>query len=316
MSVQSLIKKLETEIAQQKKEVANAEGLFRLQEKLQDYNGEDKLIWSDELLKKIQERPTVSMHMVGVPELDALIGGFREQQLITISAHSKHGKTAFGLFLMEKMESLNPVMIPMEQSNEEIVEQRYANGYTIPRFLSPENLAIRRTTDWIEERIVEGIAKYNTKLVLIDHLGYIDDFGGENRYKHENLAYRLQLVMQELKMIAKNWNVIILLLVHIAQGDETKTPQNEDIKGSSGILQESDKVIFLWRKNYKQGKIHKYENETLVYVTANRRTGKNGIIGMKFNQDNGQYEIDTETNDWVKSMVDAAELAALLDSSV
>ena len=302
--MKTILEKIEEEIARGKKELASEDGLSRLQQVLATYDGEDKLIWSDDLLKKIQGREKVVAHKTGLTSIDDVTGGFKEQQLITLSAHSKHGKTALALFLMDRLSPLNPVMIPMEQSNEELVQQRFDNGYTIPRFLSPEKIAARRTVEWIEQRVVEGIAKYNTKMVVIDHLGYIDDFGSDGRVGKENLAYRLQIVMQELKMIAKKWNVIVVLLVHIAQGDEGKPPQNSDLKGSSGILQESDKVIFLWRKNSLKKKVRIYQDKTMLSVTANRQTGKNGNIGLRFDTETGNY---LEDNAWVDAMQKAAE---------
>ena len=202
------------------------------------------------------------------------------------------------------LKELNPVMIPLEQSNEEIVEQRYENGYTIPRFLSPKTLASRVTTDWIEERIVEGIAKHNTKLVLIDHLGYIDDYGTDSKYKRENLAYRIGQIMKSLKIIAKRWNVVIILLTHIHQHDEGKPPSLEDIKNSSDIIQESDLVLMLWRKNSKRDKVRIYEDKTLLSIQANRRTGKNGNIGLVFDSKNGTF---TEDQTWVSEMEEIAK---------
>jgi replicative DNA helicase len=205
---------------------------------------------------------------------------------------------------MDRMAELSPIMIPLEQSNEEIVEQRFDNGYSIPKFLSPKKLAARVNVDWIEERVIEGIAKYNTKFVLIDHLGYIDDFGSDDKFKRENLAYRIGQVMKALKNIAKKWGVVILLLVHISQKDESNPPTLEDIKNSSDIAQESDLVIMLWRKNEQKNKVRIYQNETLVSVMANRRTGRNGNVGLKFNTSTGFYE---EDNGWVKSMEEAAQ---------
>lgn len=299
MEIDELIAKISQEQERADTELVSSEGLLRLQEVAMQYQGEYKLIWSDALLEEIKTRPKKSVHQTNIPELDELIGGFREQQLITISAHSKHGKTTFGTFLLGGMEELNPVMIPLEQSNEEIVEQRSENGYSIPKFLSPAKLAAQVTVDWIEQRIIEGIAKYNTKFVLIDHLGYIDNYGTDGKFRRENLAYRLGEVMRSLKNIAKRWNVIIVLLVHISQKDEGKPPTLEDIKNSSDILQESDMVIMLWRKNEQRKKVRVYENKTLVSVLANRRTGRNGNIGLAFNKDSGNYESD---NDWVKDM--------------
>lgn len=304
MEIDDIINKISQEKKKAENEVSNADGLLRLQEVAASYEGEYQLIWSDDLLKDIQERPKQTLYQTGIPSLDEIIGGFREQQLISIGAHSKHGKTTFGTWLLEKMEPLNPVMIPLEQSNEEIVTQRHENGYTIPRFLSPTRLASQVTVDWIEERIIEGIAKYNTKFILIDHLGYIDNYGPDGKYKRENLAYRIGEVMRSLKGIAKRWNVVIVLLVHISQKDESKPPTLEDIKNSSDILQESDMVIMLWRKNEQHKKVRVYENKTLVSVLANRRTGNNGNIGLSFDKKTGGYESD---NDWVKDMEEIAK---------
>jgi replicative DNA helicase len=312
MEIDALIKKIAEEKAKAETELLSSDGLLRLQEVAAKYEGEYKLIWSKDLLQAIQNRPTKPVHGTNLPDLDAIIGGFREQQLITISAHSKHGKTSFGVFLLENMTDLNPVMIPLEQSNEEIVEQRFENGYSIPNFLSPSKLAPRVDVDWIEQRIIEGIAKHNTKLVLIDHLGYIDNHGPGGKFHRENLAYRLGEVMRSLKNIAKRWNVVIVLLCHISQSDESKPPTLEDIKNSSDILQESDMVIMLWRKNTQKKKVRVYENKTLVSVMANRRTGKNGNVGLVFNTTTGRYDPD---NDWVRQMEEMAQAAVQADDT-
>lgn len=304
MSVDDILSRIAKEKASLKEQIYSAEGLVRLQKTMEAYDGEYKLIWSDELLKELKDRPKPTPYKIGIPLLDELTQGFMDQQLITIAAHSKHGKTAFGLFIMEQLEGLNPLMIPLEQSNEELVEQRSSNGWSVPKFLSPRNLAARVTTDWIEERVVEGIAKYDTKLVLIDHLGYINDMAGD--YKRENLAYRIEKVMQSLKNIAKKWNVVVVLLVHIVKGDEGKPPSLEDLKGSQSILGESDKVIMIWRKNESKKKIRVYSNKTMVSVLANRRTGRNGNVGLEFNTTTGRYE---EQNGWVESLIKSAEQA-------
>jgi replicative DNA helicase len=308
MSVQDLLKRIEAERKTTTQDMYDMEGLVRLQDTMAAYDGEYKLIWSDELLAQLENKPQESLHTTGIQLLDNLIGGFKEQQLITIGADTGHGKTTMGLFLVEQLSKLNPVVIPLEQSNEELVSQRKDNGYSVPRFLSPAKLADRVTVEWIEERVVEGIAKHNTKLVLIDHLGYINDYGKGGEFKGENTAYRIGQVMKGLKNIAKKWNVVILLLVHISQHDEGKPPSREDIKNSSDIAQESDMIILLWRKNTLKSKVRVYEDKTMLYVQKNRRTGKNGSIGLKFV--NGGF---VEENGWVESMVKSAEQSVAAD---
>lgn len=310
MTPDEIIKKIEAEQKHAKTDLHDADGMARLKKVAAAYSGEHELVGAHDLLVELSQRPKIDPQGTGLPLLDSIIGGVLPQQLVTISAHSKHGKTAFALFLMGQMENMAPVMIPLEQSNEEIVLQLQSNGYPIPNFLSPRKLAARITVEWIEERVIEGIAKYNSKLVVIDHLGYIDDFGEKGRFAKENLAYRIQVVMQQLKTIAKRWDVTILLLVHISQADESKPPSNSDLKGSSGILQESDMVIFLWRKNELKNKIRVYSDKTMVSVTANRRTGKNGNIGLIFDTNTGKYR---EENGWVESMMKRAESSVATD---
>lgn len=309
MNIPDLIAKIQNERKSLNSELYSPDGLLRLQQVAAAYDGEYKLIWSDDLLNRIKSRPTVATYPSKLSKLDTITGGFREQQLISISAHTKHGKTAFGIFLMQQLENLQPVMIPLEQSAEELVEQRYENGQYLPRFLSPERLAAHVTVDWIEQRVVEGIAKHNTKFILVDHLGYIDDFGEQGRFQRENLAYRIGVVMQGLKNIAKRWNVIIAVLVHIAQTEENKPPTLKDLKGSSSIAQESDLVLMLWRKNHFNGRVKVYENKTLVSVQANRRKGTNGNIGLDYDVAKGTYT--QSTDGWVEAMEETADQSDL-----
>jgi len=304
MSIDKILKRIEAERKTITAEVYNVEGLLRLQETMAAYDGKYQLVWSQDLLKELEDKPADALHATNVPILDEVIGGFKEQQLITIGGDTGHGKTAFGLFLVEQFERLNPLVIPLEQSNEEIISQRKSNGYTIPKFLSPRSLADRVTVEWIEERVVEGIAKYNTKFVLIDHLGYINDFGKDSEFKGENTAYRIGQVMKGLKNIAKKWNVVLVLLVHISQHDEGKPPSREDIKNSSDIAQESDMVMLIWRKNALKKRVRVYEDKSLVSIQKNRRTGRNANVGLRFDTTTGRYE---EDNDWVASLVSAAK---------
>lgn len=296
MKIEELIKSIEAERKKAQDEVYDAEGLTRLQEVAENYSGEYKLVWSEDLLEEIKNRPKAMHHTTGVPKFDEIVGGFKEQQLITLSGSTGHGKTTMGIFLANQLEKLSPVIIPLEQSNEELITQLLENGYKIPRFLSPRHNADKVLVDWIEQRVIEGVAKYNTKLVVIDHLGYIKT---PDSMQRENLPFRIGENMRALKSIAKRWNVIILLMVHISQKDEGKPPSMEDIKNSSDISQESDIVMTVWVKNSLKNKVRVYEDKAMLSVLKNRRTGKKGNVGLVFDRKTGMFE---EDNSWVETM--------------
>lgn len=276
------------------------EGMARLKEEMKNYEGDYKLVSWQEIAERLKNEEKAPVHPTGIGELDNAIGGLREQQVVVVAGDSGHGKTAMGMFLLEQLVNLSPVMIPLEQSAEELIDQRQRNGHSIPNLLSPNKIASECTTDWIEKRVVQGIGKYNTNLVLIDHIGYVDD---KPEYKRENLAFRVGERMRELKTIAKKWNVIMIVLVHISQHDEGKPPMRKDIKNSSDIIQESDLGFFIWRKNEIKRQFRTYDNKTLLSVQKNRGQGKHVNVGLIFDSETGRYY---EENTWVDSLEQTA----------
>lgn len=304
MTTEELIKRVQAEAASLSKEVYDADGLARLQETMEAYDGEYKLHKSADIAAELKDKPKPTGFKTGLVSLDALTGGFRQKQVITMFAHTKHGKTECAMWLMGLFPELNPVLIPLEQGAEELISQRMERNYSVPHFLAPLRHDTFVLTEWIEERIVEGIAKYNSKMAVIDHLGYVDNNGMDGKWKRENLAYRLGQVMKELKHLADKWDVLLLLLVHISEGDEGKPPQLQDIGNSSDIKKESDTVIAIWRKNTLKKKVRVYENKTMLSVLANRRFGKNGNVGLLFDDTTGIY---SEDNSWVESMERTAQ---------
>jgi len=302
--IEQLIARIAREKEKAEQKLHSEQGMARLQEVAAQYSGEYALISSVEIAQELSERPKKQMHLSGVEPIDNLTGGFREQMLISLAAHSGHGKTAMGLFLTEKYKALNPIFIALEQSPEELIEQRTDNGQFVPFFYTNKTYASRVRPDWIEERVIEGIAKYNSRFVVIDHLGYVDP---DKQHDRDPDHIRIERKMQAIKNIAKRWNVIILILVHITQIDEGTPPSLLNLKGSSAIKQESDKVILLWRKNRLYRKLRVYDDETLFSLQKNRWSGKNGNTGLLFQPATGHY---VEWNGWVEDMEKMAREAA------
>lgn len=304
MNLEELIAKIEAESGDLEQDMNVDAGMERLKNVAKEYNGEYKLVWSDETLEDLKSRPQRESHMTGQKEYDEMTGGLREQQMIGIGAHSGHGKTAHGLWVLKQYEALNPVLIPLEQSSEELIEQRYTNGQFVPRYLSPKKHSSRVQADWIEQRIVEAIAKYNSHMVVIDHMGYID---AGTRYERSGEHIQIEKKLQDIKHLAIKWNVIVVILIQLNQLDESIPPALKDLKGSSAIRQECDKVLFLWRKNALQGKVRVYEDDVLVSMQKNRFTGKNANLGMHFDFQSGEYQVTHQSKSWVEQMEETAQ---------
>ena len=76
-------------------------------------------------------------------------------------------------------------------------------------------------------------------------MGYLE-VGKEYRREGEHL--RIEKKLQALKHLAIKWNVVIVILIQLQQMEEEQAPQLRDLKGSSSIRQECDKILFLWKK--------------------------------------------------------------------
>ena len=281
--IDKLIASLGKEIRQITDEVHRDDALIRLQDIARTYAGEDKLITSSELADEILSRPEQEKILCGMGGLDDIIGGFREGQLVVLSGITKHGKTNFAVHLTGQMKSYEPLWIPFEGSATELVERFLDRGERPPHFVTPRVIS-GNTLDWIEKKIIEGKAKYGSKVAFIDHLHFIDDIEGGN----DNLAHRLSKIMRSLKRLAVKWGICIFILVHVRKAELDRVPDLSELKDSSAIAQEADLVMFVWRETYRDENDELIiTNNGIISVQANRRTGKTGNV--KVTCVKGQY---------------------------
>jgi replicative DNA helicase len=277
MKIQDFLTKLEKEIDSTKKEMVDAGQQSRLKEILKQYRKEDNVISSLDIAEKIKTRPEEYKIMTGWSNLDGILKGFRLKQLITISGITKHGKTSVCVDLTSRIKQENPLWFPFEESAEELVQKFLDRKENPPLFFTPETIK-GTNLEWIEERIIESIVKYDTKVVFIDHLDFIVPFSSDNH------SLRMAQAMRELKAMAKRWNIVIFILCHLTKTKFDAEPTLEDLRGSSAIGQESDTVILIWRETKKEkGKVV-ITNNVNVSIQANRRTGRTGNIKMVFKE--------------------------------
>lgn len=281
--IKELITRLEEEIKVTKKDAYDADSLCRLKEIAQQYKGDDEIISSQELVAEIKTRPEEFKMFSGIPKLDEILKGFRLNQLVVLAAPTKHGKTSFSMFLTRKLKEYNPLWFPFEQGADELIEISLERGQEPPQFYLPRKNT-PYLTSWLEERIIEGIVKYNTKIVFIDHLHFIVPFTA-HRYDLE-----VGKVMRELKSIAKRWGVCIVVIAHLKKTNNDTNPDMEDLRDSSFVAQEADTVMFIWRKTTKEHGETIIGNEVNLSIQANRRTGKTGNIKMIYDYQTGNYD--------------------------
>jgi len=272
--MRELLRKIEKELAliqDKKQRIAQAERLKELWEK---YDGDDKIISSEDLKEEIaaEKQKDHLEIMTRIPKLDQILEGFREGNLVVVSAPAKNGKTTLlQTFTIEfQKQDHNCLWFSYEVPMYEFIEKF---GDNLPNFYLPKHLK-GNTTNWLEERIVEAIAKYNIQVVFIDHLHYIVDMTARN----QNMSLQIGATMRELKKIALRYNIVIFIVAHMKHIRLAGTPDLEDIRDSSFIGQEADIVLMMKRNEDVNNEC--YFDTAELWVRAHRRTGKTGVVNL------------------------------------
>lgn len=274
--IEKHILELQNKISESTESLEKEQQLLRLQEIAKSYSGEDELGDREYFLEQMKSSKVEPVLSTSFSDLDAILGGFSEQQLIVVSAATKSGKTSFCMDMTTKMSDQHPLWLPFEESISELYQKFLDRKEEPPILFAPKKMDVNKLK-WIEKKIIEAKAKYDSKIVFIDHLHFIVPF----REERQDLA--IGEAMRELKRMAREWKIIIILIAHLKKTRVTEQPTLEDLRDSSFIAQEADTVIMLYRKatRLKTGEIE-ITNDVNVSVQANRRTGKTGNVKMVF----------------------------------
>jgi replicative DNA helicase len=281
MKKEALEKLIDDEMAKTTDKLIKLEQEKRKEELIRQYTGDDKIVSWQEIADKLsKEKPEPPMS-TGYQRLDYITkGGFGRKQLIALTGITKNGKTAFAMQLTKNMEQYAPLWFPFEETAEELIKKQLDYGAKIPLAYSPMSFPTE-DLNWVEERIVEAIIKFGTKIVLIDHLHFLVKSFGEK----ERLDLKMTEIVSQLKRIAKRLDVCIVLVVHLRKVAIHEQPTINDIKETSSIAQWADKTLIVWREAVKSPSgILEYSNTTYVTLAADRQSGNMESIPFTFHK--------------------------------
>ena len=276
MSVKESLEKTKSKIETMTDSETKRILLARANEHLAKYDGSDQIVSSHEIWEEIKDLPIQEPMKTGHDKLDDILKGFYPKQCIYLGAPPASGKTSFTLDLVEKMKEYNPLFLSFEQSVEELLSTLNERGQEIPHFHTPRRKRME-TISWISDRITESVLKHDTKVVFIDHFGYI-----KNEGKFWSETKQITATLMELEQIADELDIAIVTIVHINKSDPVEIPTKKDLQGSAGFDQQADSIIMLWREAFLDKKEVKWSNKVLVSVQKNRKHGTQANFRMKY----------------------------------
>ena len=219
----------------------------------------------------------------GLLDLDTILSGFHNSDLIILAARPGMGKTAFAVnfalsawkYLQEKNkdETCSVGFFSLEMSSEQLALRILSNYTEIEseklrsgRMREEEYNALRKAADnlhnlgiFVDDSPSLSISairmsakrlmtKHNLKMLIIDYLQLMK---GNN--KSENRVLEITEITQGLKALAKELNIPIIALAQLSRAVEQrvdKRPLLSDLRESGSIEQDADVVMFLYREGY------------------------------------------------------------------
>lgn len=211
--------------------------------------------------------------LTGFSELDKMLVGFQEGDLVVIAARPSMGKTAFALNFMVNVATQNiPVaMVSLEMTAKAVTVRAIAsearvdlqavrNGRHVPnaqKRLSKAAGILSEAPLFIDDdpvsRLPELAAKLNrlvrshgVRMVVIDYLQLMEAEG-------ESRVQQVSALTRGLKLLAGKLQIPIVVLSQLSRQVETRKdrrPILADLRDSGSIEQDADTVMFLYRPEY------------------------------------------------------------------
>ncbi len=215
--------------------------------RLADYQGDDRVVlWTDYLAAQAQSERQQTIMPTGFTEFDFHMGGgLQLGEVVTVSGATGQGKTLFTKSLARNFVQTG---VPLTFFSFEVGAAQLladfkdaglteANGLYVPLKLQPGFV------EWVAERSLEALLKFDSRVIVIDHLHYVIEMNMQ-----KNMSMNIGAVMRNLKVFAIKHNKLVVIISHQQTLKPGEEPSIETIRDSSFIAQESDAVIVVHRK--------------------------------------------------------------------
>ena len=253
----------------------------RINDILKTYEGSDKVVKASEVWAKLENEkknhPEFKVNL-GIGGFDECMSRLKKGHLVVLSGPPKNGKTSLALTFTKNFiqQGLKCMWFPFEMGHEDILVNFKDLFNEKFDFFTPAEL-IDKEVDWVRQRVIEAKFKYGVDAVFIDHTDFLRDSKALTRNLNINMASYVGAIIQRVKSLALEQNVIIFLLHHLTKSNWTKNdlPSSEDMRDTGQTAQLADFVLMVIRKRGERGSQEIYlGNQALAGVIENRHGGK------------------------------------------
>ena len=280
-----------------------------------------------ETFDRIDELHRSAGKLRGVPtgftQLDNLLAGLQNSDLVILAARPSCGKTSLALDIVRQVavKARVPVgLFSLEMSKEQLVDRLLCAEANVDLWkMRTGRLSDREEADdfprighamgllseapiYIDDSASLNImeirtkarrlkAEHNLGLIVIDYLQLM-----ESRANAENRVQAVAEISRALKSIARELNVPILALSQLSRAVELSKPaipKLSHLRESGSIEQDADVVLFIYRKaadrNYRIEELTAQERHLAEVHIAKHRNGPTGVVKLFFDETKASF---------------------------
>ncbi len=266
----------------------------------------------------------------GVPSgfraLDNILSGFQQSDLVIIGARPSFGKTSLALDIARNAALRNKTVgfFSLEMSTDQIVDRIVASQAQVSLWrLRTGNISDETEFALIQHALgelsdvplfIEDTAsptmlhlrsmarklqlEHGLDLLLIDYIQLIMPGG-----RSDNMVQQMTEISRNLKALARELKIPVIAISQLSRAVEQregKIPRLSDLRESGSIEQDSDVVLFLYRKDRGtlDSEIADDDRNQVEVIVAKHRNGPIGSVKLYFDPEKVTFRtIDTQQSE-------------------
>ncbi|MCU0609455.1 MAG: replicative DNA helicase [Chitinispirillaceae bacterium] len=229
----------------------------------------------------------------GFDLLDEQTTGLKKGDLVVVAARPSMGKTAFCLSIAQRM------ICAEARVNMHMLQSGKLSKRDFPK-LSMAAGPLAEAPLYIDDTPAITVMELRTKarrlkmqygldLIIVDYLQIM----GSN-VKVENRQQEISQMSRQLKAVAKELDVPLIVLSQLSRAPEQRTgdhrPKLSDLRESGAIEQDADLVMFIYRDEVYNKEIPEEEKGIAEIIIGKQRNGPIGTVKLAFIADYARFD--------------------------
>jgi replicative DNA helicase len=252
----------------------------------------------------------------GFFDLDDMMNGLQNGEMVIVAARPSMGKTAFAMNLIEHISAdtlLPTAVFSLEMSKQQLAQRMLCSRGQIDAhklrkgMLQSHEYAhlanvvgeLAKAPIWVDD--TPGLTpldlrakarrlklQHDIKCVMVDYMQLMDNPGPESRQQ------QISEISRGIKAVARELNIPVICLSQLnrqSEGRDGHRPRMSDLRESGSIEQDADVIMLLHREDYYRMSEPDFVPDNIAEVIiAKQRNGPTGTVKLTFHNKTTRFE--------------------------